>query len=70
MKSKILDEITSWIQRFRRRMMRLSYRIIHISGKNLTTADAPSRAPSLVLRKLIMESIYMALFHVLVLKAL
>ena len=46
MKSKNLDELTPRIQRFRMRMMRFSYRIIHISGKNLTTADTLSRAPS------------------------
>lgn len=46
MKSKNLDQLTPRIQRFRMRMMIFSYRIIHTAGKNLTTADTLSRAPS------------------------
>ena len=46
MKSKNLDELPPRIQRFRMRMMIFSYRIIHTAGKNLTTADTLSRAPS------------------------
>ena len=33
------------IQRFRVRLMRCSYRIVHIPGKDLYTADVLSRAP-------------------------
>lgn len=45
MKTKHLDELTPRIQRFRMRMMRFSYNIVHVPGKNLVTADALSRAP-------------------------
>ena len=33
------------IQRFRMRLMRYSYQIVHVPGKDLTTADTLSRAP-------------------------
>ena len=45
LKTKHLDELTPRIQRFRMRMMRFSYQMKHTAGKNLMTADAPSRAP-------------------------
>ena len=45
MKTKLLDELTPRIQRFRMRMMRFSYNIIHVPGKNLATADTLSRGP-------------------------
>ena len=33
------------IQRFRMRLMRYSYKIVHVPRKDLTTADALSKAP-------------------------
>ena len=45
MKTKQLDELTPRIQRFRMRMMRFSYEVEHVAGKNLATADTLSRAP-------------------------
>ena len=45
MKTKPLDEMTPRIQRFRMRMMRFSYDVEHVAGKNLATADTLSRAP-------------------------
>ncbi|CAM1322183.1 Uncharacterised protein r2_g3063 [Pycnogonum litorale] len=44
LKTKRLDELTPRIQRLRMRLMRYAYDIIHVSGKNLVTADALSRA--------------------------
>ena len=43
--SKSLAEMPPRIQRFRLRLMRFSYTITHVPGKNLMTADALSRAP-------------------------
>ena len=43
--SKILDELPLRIQRFRMRMMRFSFSTGHVPGKQLSTADALSRAP-------------------------
>ena len=43
--SKILDELPLRVQRFRMRMMRFSFSICHVPGKQLSTADALSRAP-------------------------
>ena len=43
--SKNLDELPPRIQRFRMRLMRYSFTIVHIPGKNIITADALSRAP-------------------------
>ncbi|UYV84520.1 K02A2.6-like, partial [Cordylochernes scorpioides] len=43
--TKELDVLTPIIQRFRIRMMRLSYTIQHIPGKDLIAADALSRQP-------------------------
>ena len=45
MKSKALDLLTPRIQRFRMRMMRFSYELEFVAGKNLATADTLSRAP-------------------------
>ena len=42
---KNLDELPLRVQRFRMRMMRFSFSIHHIPGRNLTVADALSRAP-------------------------
>jgi transposase InsO family protein len=42
---KTLDEIPPRIQRMRMRMMRFSYDIVHVPGKDLHTADTLSRAP-------------------------
>ena len=46
MKTKLLDELTPRIQRFRMRMMRFTYNVVYTAGKNLATADALSRAHS------------------------
>ena len=45
LKSKQLDELTPRIQRFRMRLLRFSYDIEHVAGKDLLTADTLSRAP-------------------------
>ena len=45
LKTKLLDELTPRIQRFRMRLMQFSYDIVHTAGKNLMTADTLSRAP-------------------------
>ena len=43
--NKLLDDLPLRIQRFRMRMMRFSFSINHVPGKQLSTADALSRAP-------------------------
>lgn len=43
--SKHLEELPVRVQRFRMRMMRFMYTISHVPGKDLTIADALSRAP-------------------------
>ena len=43
--SKNIDELPIRLQRFRLRLMRYSYTISHVPGKQLTVADALSRAP-------------------------
>ena len=42
---KLLDQLPLHVQRFRLRLMRYSYDIIYVPGKNLHTADALLRAP-------------------------
>ena len=44
--SKSLDEMPIRIQRFRLRLMRFSYKIDHIQGKQICTEDTLSRAPN------------------------
>ena len=44
--NKPIDELPLRIQRFRMRMMKYTYSIFHVPGKNLIIADALSRAPS------------------------
>ena len=44
--TKGLDELPVRIQRFRLRLMRFSYTVSHIPGKDLTVADTLSRAPT------------------------
>ena len=43
--TKTIDELPIRIQRFRMRLMRFSFDISHVPGKELCTADALSRAP-------------------------
>ena len=43
--SKNLEELPIRIQRFRLRLMRFNYTVIHVPGKSLCTADALSRSP-------------------------
>ena len=43
--AKDLDCLPPRIQRFRLRLMRYHYSIVHVPGKHLTTADTLSRAP-------------------------
>ena len=43
--TKLLDELPIRIQRFRMRLMRYSFSIVHVPGKYLYTANALSRAP-------------------------
>ena len=43
--SKSLDDLPARIQRFRMRMMRFTYTISHVPGKNLCTTDTLPRAP-------------------------
>jgi len=45
--SKNLDDMPIRIQRFRMRLMRFSYCVSHVPGKNLNTADTLSRLPDL-----------------------
>jgi len=45
MSTKILGDLPPRIQRFRMRLMRFNFCIVHVAGKNLLTADALSRAP-------------------------
>lgn len=42
---KLIDELPLQIQRYRMRLMKLSYQISHVAGKNLVIADTLSRAP-------------------------
>ena len=43
--TKSLDELPAHIQRIRMRLMRFSYAVVHVPGKELYTADTLSRAP-------------------------
>ena len=43
--SKNLDELPLRVQRFKMRLMRFSFTISHVPGRDLTTADALSHAP-------------------------
>ena len=43
--SKNLDELPIRVQRFRLRLMRFSYSVSHVPGKELIMADTLSRAP-------------------------
>ena len=43
--SKPLDSVPIRVQRFRLRLMRFQFKIVHVPGKELNTADALSRAP-------------------------
>ncbi|CAG7661676.1 unnamed protein product [Allacma fusca] len=45
MNTKNLDELSSQLQRFRMRMMRYSYDIVHTPGKDLVAADTLYRNP-------------------------
>ena len=42
---KGLDELSPRIQRFRKRLLRFQYTIVHVPGKDFHTADALSRQP-------------------------
>ena len=43
--TKLIDELPIRIQRFRMRLMRFDFKICHVPGKYLYTADALSRSP-------------------------
>ena len=43
--TKSLDSVPLRVQRFRLRLMRFSFTIVHVPGKDLNTADTLSRAP-------------------------
>ena len=43
--TKNLEELPIRVQHFRLRLMRFTYTIVHVPGKNLCTADALSRSP-------------------------
>ena len=43
--AKSLDELPPHIHRMKMRLMRFSYKIIHVPGKELFTADTLSRTP-------------------------
>jgi len=55
---KQLDALSPRIQRFRMRLMRYSYTIAHVPGKDLTIADtlsqAPASSPSIVDERILM----------------
>lgn len=42
---KHLDDLPPWLQRFRMRLMRYSYEISHVPGKQFVTPDTLSRMP-------------------------
>ena len=44
--SKRLDDLPPWVLRFRLRLMRFAFSIVHVPGKYMYTADALSRAPT------------------------
>ena len=44
--TKAVDELPTRVLRFRLRLMRYQFNIVHIPGENLITADALSRAPA------------------------
>ena len=44
--TKALDELPPRVLRFRLRLMRYQFNIVHVPGKNLITADALSRVPA------------------------
>ena len=46
LKCRDLDCLPPRIQRFRMRLMKYSFNIVHVPGKNLNCADAVSRAPN------------------------
>ena len=46
LRGKFIDELPLRIQCFRMHLMKFSYQISHIPGKNLVIADVLSRAPS------------------------
>ena len=39
------DQLPPRIQRFQMRLMRFTFKVVHVPGKDLTTADTLSRAP-------------------------
>ena len=43
--SKLIDDLPIRVQRFRMRLMRYAFDIVHVSGKMLVTADTLSRTP-------------------------
>jgi len=45
LESKDIDSLPPRIQRFQMPLMRFHYSIMHVPGKELSTADAQSRAP-------------------------
>ncbi|KAL2096766.1 hypothetical protein ACEWY4_005973 [Coilia grayii] len=45
LKSRVLDDLPPRIIRFRLRLLRFNFNIIHVPGKNLITADTLSRTP-------------------------
>lgn len=45
LQSKQLDELTPRLQRFRMRLLRFSYSVVYVPGKELIIADALSRSP-------------------------
>ena len=65
--SKDLDSLPPRIQRFRMRLMRFSFTIEHVPGKDLITADALSRAPLpdvTAADKQFQEDVYLFVNHV------
>lgn len=43
--TKVLDELPPTVMRFRLRLLRFRFDVVHVPGKNLITADTLSRAP-------------------------
>ena len=44
-----LDQSSSWIQRFKMRMMKFNFQVVYVLGRDLQVADVLSRRPQVLL---------------------